>query len=139
MKLIEFHGSQFTKRETYAETPTGILLTLPAAWFREFEDGEQAFWDSMRHIKEEETLWYHTISSVPKQEVLYAYIVFGGKVQARLTVVDFLKNHTMSFQRNGGIAHFPDKNWALLTDPVKAPSDFFMRGFQGFRYSALIF
>lgn len=141
MKLIEFNGPHFEKRETFTDAPAAIAVTLPEAWFDDFEDGEDAFWRAMKHTDEsDDYIWNQTISSIPKHEVQYVYIVFKGKVQVRLSVIDFLRNHSMSYQRSGFIADFPNKNWVRLTGPVvKAPSDFLMRGFQGFRYTSFIF
>lgn len=141
MKLIEFNGPHFTKRESYADQPDGILVTLPEAWFDDFADGEEAFWRAMKAVDaEDDYIWHQTISSIPVHEVQFVYLVFRGKVQVRLSVVDYLRNQSMSFQRSGFIADFPNKNWVRLTGPVvRAPSDFLMRGFQGFRYTSFIF
>ena len=141
MKLIEFNGPHFTKRETYSDLPDAVAITLPERWFLEFADGEAAFWRAMAEVdKGEDYMWHQTIAAVPKCEVQYVYLVFKGKVQVRMTVVDYLRDTSMAFQRNGFVAEFPNKNWVRLTGPVvKAPADFFMRGFQGFRYTSLIF
>ena len=141
MKLIAFNGPTFTKRETFSDKPEGILVTLPEAWFKDFADGEAAFWRAMEHVdKDDEYIWHQTIGNVPTVETPFVYLVFRGKVQVRLSVIDYQRNVSMSFQRSGFVAEFPDKNWVRLTGPVvKAPSDFLMRGFQGFRYCNLIF
>jgi hypothetical protein len=141
MKLYEFKDSTFTKRETVTDMPEGIAVTLPEAWFKDFDDGELAFWRAMERVdKDEDYLWHQTISGIPKIEVPYLYLVFKGKVQVRMSVVDYLRNESMAFQRSGFVAEFPNKNWIRLTGPViKAPGDFLMRGFQGFRYTSLIF
>jgi hypothetical protein len=141
MKLIIFEGSTFRKVDTDFAQPDGILVTLPAAWFLDFADGEAAFWRAMEGVNETENyIWHQTIGNIPTIEVPHVYLVFGGKVQCRLTVIEYERNKSMSFQRNGFIADFPNKNWVLLTGPVvKAPSDFLMRGFQGFRYCKFIF
>lgn len=141
MKLYEFNGATFTKRETFTDQPEAIAITLPVAWFDDFKDGEASFWRQMKVVNDgDNDMWNQTISAIPKCEVPYVYLVFKGKVQVRLTVVDYLRNTSMSFQRHGFVADFKDKNWIRLTGPViKAPTDFLMRGFQGFRYTTLIF
>src|SRR4051812_27045856 len=112
MKLYTFNGPHFTKVETYTAQPDAIAVTLPEAWFDDFEDGEDAFWRAMKQVEEsDDYIWHQTIASVPKQEVLHVYLVFKGKVQVRLTVVDYLRNESMSFQRHGFVADFPNKNW----------------------------
>ncbi len=141
MKLIVFEGETFNKVDTQTAVPDAILVTLPEAWFADFADDEAAFWRAMRASDTcDDFIWHQTIGTIPTIDVPYVYLVFRGKVQCRLSVVEYKRNRSMAFQRNGFVAVFPNKNWVLLAGPVvKAPSTFLMRGFQGFRYCSLIF
>jgi len=140
MKLYIFDkDGYFEKRENYGK-PSGIAITVPARFFDEYPGGEKQFRYIIGLLNESGMKWGQTISGIPKLEVDYVYLVFGGKVKYRCSIHSFEKNVSKEFGDGGIVRCFNNKNWVNLIGPVeKAPSDFWMKGFQGFRYMDFIF
>lgn len=114
---------------------------MPARFFDLYPGGEKQFRHIMDMVDKHDTItWGQTISNIPKQPVIHCYLVFSGKVQYRLTIIDFEKNVSKEFNDGGLIRVFNNKNWANLCGPViAAPFDIPMKGFQGFRYTDDLF
>ncbi|HET6991016.1 MAG TPA: hypothetical protein VFJ43_06815 [Bacteroidia bacterium] len=84
--------------------------------------------------------WGQTIANIPTIDVLWCYIVFNGMVQYRMNIVNFERNASKEFNDGGIIRVFNNKNWINLTGPViKAPREIPWKGFQGFRYTEMLF
>lgn len=100
----------------------------------------------MEVMNDSEMIWHQTISGFPQYEILYCYLVFNGKVQYRCNIISYdegtkeftdprPKGETIDVVRYT----LKDKKWILLGAPVeKAPIEIPMTGFQGFRYSKLL-
>ena len=117
-----------------------IIITVPEKFFREYPGGESQFKEIMNRVDQGLTTWGQTISGIPKQEVQFVYLCYRGKIQLRLTLLNFEKNCSKSFGDGGIIRNFRNKNWANLCGPVVwAERDFPQRGFQGFRYTEFLF
>lgn len=122
------------------EKPEGILITMPVRFFSDYPGGEPQFRAIMDKLNKVDIPWGQTISSIPKHEVLYCYLVFGGKVQYRLNIMSYEKGTSKEFNDGGIIRVFRNKNWVNLCAPIiPAPIDIPMRGFQGFRYTEFLF
>ena len=122
--------------------PEGIIITMPSKFFDEYPNGEAGYRrivESMNRF--DDVMWGQTISAIPKHEVLYCYICFGGYVQYRFNIVDFEKSVSKEFNDGGIIRVFKNKNWVNLCGPVVKAKDceFAMKGFQGFRYTNILF
>lgn len=117
-----------------------IIITMPERFFKEYPNGEDGFKKVMGYVDEGKLTWGQTISGIPKQEVQFVYLCYRGKVQLRLTLVDFEKNVSKEFNDGGIARRFKNKNWANLCGPVVwADGDYPQRGFQGFRYTEFLF
>lgn len=141
MKLYCFNEDGYFEKIENGGKPAGIAITMPAKFFEEGVYTTETF-DRMMAIGNErgDFIWGQTISAIPQLEVEYVYLVFGGRVQYRLSILNYEKNATKQFDDGGIIRVFENKNWVNLCAPiVKAPFDFYMRGFQGFRYVDYLF
>ena len=123
----------------YQGPPESIVVTMPLAFFKEYTI--EKFEDEMAAMKTNSLVWYRVVKNLPKFQTLYCYIVYYNKIQWRTNILEFEKNMTRTFVRpEGGIRTFQNVNAILLCGPtIKAPIDFPMKGFQGFRYSEKIF
>lgn len=141
MKLYVFGEDGTFEKVENGGKPAGILLTIPEKFFDEIVDAMAYINRAMEADVPDGTVkWYNTISGIPKLPVDFCYLVFKGKVQYRLTIVDIQHHDIMTFQDEGGVRTFLNKKWIRLTGPAeKAPRDLWMRGFQGFRYADFIF
>jgi hypothetical protein len=122
-----------------ATRPEAIILTMPFAFFREYT--LERFEREMEAMKTNSLVWYRAVKNLPVYKTLYCYIVYYNKIQWRTNILEFEKNVTRTFSRPvGGERTFADCNMIALCGPtIKAPTDYEMKGFQGFRYSQIIF
>lgn len=140
MKLYCFNDTPYFEKVENGGMPAGILITMPAKFFEEAYTPDTFTRIMAIGNEREDFVWGQTISAIPTLEVEYVYLVFGGKVQYRLSILNYERNVTKRFDDEAVTRVFENKNWVNLCAPiVKAPSDFFMRGFQGFRYADFIF
>lgn len=118
----------------------GIIVTLPARFFVEYT--MERYKRDLENMSQDETfIWYRVMKNLPKQDFLYVYTIYEGKVQHRTNFAGLERNKTMTFSRpEGGTRTFKNANAILLAGPViMAPYDIPMKGFQGFRYTAKLF
>jgi hypothetical protein len=117
-----------------------IILAMPAAFFKEYT--------MERFLKDVEGMntidgyvWYMVRKNLPKIITKYCYWIIDGKIRYRMEISHFEVGHDYAFTRkNGGTRHFICANCIVLQGPViEAPYEIPMRGFQGFRYTELIF
>ena len=117
-----------------------IILAMPAKFFKEYT------WE--RFLKDIEGMntidnysWYMIRKNLPKIITPYCYWIIDGKVKYRMEISHFEVNQDYAFSRPKGVLkHFIGANAIVLRGPViEAPYDIPMRGFQGFRYTELIF
>lgn len=79
-------------------------------------------------------------SGIPKIKVQYCYVIWGGKVQYRCDIKEFMADITGDFSDGGVVRSFHNRNLCVLHGPtIRAPYDIPMKGFQGFRYSPFLF
>jgi len=119
------------------ERPEGIIKTMPMKFFEDFgglERFDRAFMDYCN--SSDRAFWYFNLSSKPKYEVLYFYILFDGAVRYRANILDYLPEQEMPVA--GGVMWA--KCWVRVCAPViKATEPFPKKGFQGFRYTEKLF
>lgn len=127
----------------YREPAEAIILTMPVAFFNDrkmtYDEFRPVFEEALR---DEDGIWNFLKSNLPTQDVAFVYIVFDGKVQYRTNLVCYQRNIAMSFDDapDGIVREFPPSNWILLSGPaMRAPYDIPMKGFQGHRYSKMLF
>lgn len=121
-------------------SPDAIIITVPMAFAKEYPGGWPAFEKQLEYIDRGRLTWWNTIASIPKHRVEFVYLIYDGHLQCRLTAMTFQKNVTKSFTDGGVERIFEHKNWVQLCGPViKNPEVQPMRGFQGFRYTELLF
>jgi hypothetical protein len=117
-----------------------IIATLPPAFFKEYtlERFENEM-EKMNH--DDEMIWFMVLKNLPKVQTPYFYFLYDGKIRYRADISQLIRNSTMRFARaDGNLKTFANKNFVQLIGPtVRAPYDIPMRGFQGFRYSELLF
>lgn len=128
------------------EKPEAIVLTIPQGFLKDYPGGEERFHRVMGAVNEGAMIWNQTISAFPKHEVLYCYLTMNGKIAYRCNIAgyDFGTKEFHDPQPKGETLHvvrrvLSDKRWVLLCGPVeKAPVEIAYKGFQGFRYSQLL-
>jgi len=79
-------------------------------------------------------------SGIPTKKVTWCYIIWGGKVQYRCDIKEFIAGCTGEFSDGGVVRTFKNRNLCVLQGPtIPAPHDISQKGFQGFRYSPFLF
>lgn len=112
-----------------------IIKTFPVVFFRELSLRE--FVRQWRSINQDGSCWVCPMPAVPRQEVLYCYIVIGNRIRYRCNISHFEPGGERIFSDG---RRFTAKAWMVLTAPVvKPPHKIKKRGFQGFRYSEFLF
>jgi len=123
--------------------PDGILITLAQGNIDDLGGIKpiERFWESMNNI--DDRYWEHGLANKPIHEVLYCYMVYGGYVQYRFNIAVITGRAIKNFRNNtkgGGFRSIKRKAWMTLTAPViKAPPGIVRKGFQGFRYTPILF
>ena len=127
------------KLSTLIESPDAIIVTLPKRFFEEYNHAR--YLEDIQRMNTADGTWYRAVKNLPKQDVLYVYVIIDNKVSHRTNLVEYQRNKTYTFPRpEGGSRTFENKNWIITCGPViMAPDDIPMKGFQGFRYSAKLF
>jgi hypothetical protein len=127
----------------FQEPPDALILTMPVAWFKErnmtYADFCRKFEADM---KDEDTYWNYRKTNLPTQDVAFIYLVFDGFVQYRANFVSYERNVAKAFDDtpDGIVRQFPPSNWILFCGPaISAPFDIPMKGFQGHRYTKILF
>lgn len=117
------------------------MINVPQSFFQEYPGGREEYLGVMLELVHHgHTPWYNTIANIPRQQVVYCYLVFDGRVQLRANIMEFMPKTDMRFNDGGKWRTFKNKNWCVLTGPiVKAPMDIPQRGFRGFRYCEQLF
>jgi len=118
------------------ERPEAIIKTMPlvAIWQ---EQKPREFLASLKRVNAGDEIWLAPLPTVPKIEVLYFYFLIKGRVRYRLNISHYEDGGTRTFS-DGRV--WTAKTWAVLTGPVvRPPHKVEMRGFQGFRYSGVLF
>lgn len=140
MKLYVFDDSGTFRKVENGGKPYAIALTVPVRFFEDYSGGLAQFQYIMGILEEAGMTWHNTISAKPKMDVDYCYLVYDGKVQLKLLILGFETGKSRTFIEEDIERFFPNKNWVNLIGPVdKAPRDYYMKGFQGFRYTDFIF
>ncbi|MGI8601063.1 MAG: hypothetical protein ACR2KB_17555 [Chitinophagaceae bacterium] len=125
-------------KKTISEPPIGILLTMPKAFFEDRKMTEEQFKEVFeRFMQMEDGIWNFRKKTLPTQDVIYCYMVFGGKVQFKVNIVGYERDVAKTFHdaADAKPRHFQKSNWIILAGPaVKPPQEIPMKGFQGFRY-----
>lgn len=119
-----------------------ILLTIGKKVFDLYPKGEM----QVRKLLEGMNITdrYHWCqlcgSGIPRVVVPYCYLVFSGKVQYRCDIKGYGKNVTQEFNDTGITRVMHNCNLVYIHGPViAAPHDIPMKGFQGIRYTELLF
>jgi hypothetical protein len=123
--------------------PVGILKTMSAKFFEEYPGGEEEFRRSFELMdSDDKQTWHLLIGAIPKIDVEFCYVTFGGKIQYRATILQYRKvsGGKVVFTDGGKERHLRARYLIQLCGPViKAPTDMPKKGFQGFRYTDFIF
>ena len=132
---------EFTRTEENA-----IMINVLDAFFKhdgkikgDREEAFRRFYESMGELPgvNDDSCFYHFISTVPTLEVQYVYVCFKGKIQYKALLVQFLKNQPVMLPT---YQHPMPRNWCITTGPVvKAPFELTQKGFRGFRYCKELF
>jgi hypothetical protein len=112
-----------------------IVKTFPRVFFREVTP-RQFVRDFIGMNDHDGWIWAVPMSTLPKQQVCHCFIVIDNHVKYRAQVVDFVPGYEVTIR--GTTIH--PKYWMILTAPVvRAPRKIQYRGFQGFRYTEMLF
>lgn len=118
--------------------PIGIIVTFPRVFFEEVSTASFVREFLGMNNPDYEGYWLCKIGSIPRQEVLYCYIIINNRIRYRANIAGFEPGGPQQF--DGRLSGKPRihtaKAWMQLTGPiVKAPYRMEKRGFQGFRYT----
>ncbi len=117
-------------------------MTLGVNFFKMYPGGEPQVRKILENLNNsDDNHWCQLCGSgIPKLKVEWAYLVWNGKIQYRLDVERYGRNETGSFNDGGITRRYRNCNWVYMIGPViQAPYDIPMKGFQGFRYTEIIF
>lgn len=118
------------------EKPEGIIITVSQSMIG--VNGYRQWLHNFLHaMRQDEWIYSFRAATKPKQDVLYVYLCIGNRIRYRALYV-----------RSTGacLKHFSDgrtlegKAWVEVCGPVvRAPKAIHMTGFQGFRYTPMLF
>lgn len=123
------------------ERPEAIIITMSALNVKEWGGCEQLnrFFSIHYGTANDRTFWYRLGRSLPRfQNLLYIYLVFANRIQWRFNLVSF--EHTdgvMLYNPHKG-DHLCTGNHVIMTGPA-VKMDIPFKGFQGFRYTPVIY
>ncbi len=119
--------------------PDAIIVTLPAKFFE--EQNHAAYLKELQDVNDKDHIWYRVCKNLPKHDVLYVYTIIDNKIHHRAQFAGIERNKDYYFSRPGGqVKVFKNANAILTCGPViMAPHDIVMKGFQGFRYTQILF
>lgn len=118
------------------EPPDAIIITISAEMLKEkgLRKWLRSFLETMS--REDWTYWMRQ-GAKPKHSILWVYLCIGNKVRYRANFVMSEGPGEMKF--SDGTKMFA-KAWIVMAGPVvKAPGEFPMKGFRGFRYTQKLF
>lgn len=119
-----------------------IVLTLGQNFLNKmYPGGRAAVIKALERTENGEYQWMQFCGSgVPAVAVEFCYLAWDGKIQYRLTVVEYQKNITGRFCDGGVERSFDNRNLIVMTGPaIKAPRDIDFKGCQGLRYTEFLF
>lgn len=120
-----------------------IMLTLGQDFLHKmYPGGEKKVREMLERMNESDGYkWMQFCGSgIPTIKVQWCYVVWGGKVQYRCDIKEFIGGCTGTFNDGGVERSFNNRNLCVLQGPtITAPYDIPQKGFQGFRYSPFIF
>ena len=118
------------------------MLTLGQSFLNNmYPGGREAVIKSLERTDDGSYQWMQFCGSgVPAKEVEFCYLVWDGKVQYRLSVVEYQKKITGKFADGGVVRSFKNRNLVIMSGPcIKAPYNIPQKGFQGIRYTEFLF
>lgn len=119
-----------------------IMLTLGKNFLDNvYPGGREAIIKALERCENGDYQWMQFCgSSVPSTACELCYLIWDGKVQYRLTIVEYQKDVSGKFADGGVVRSFNNRNLIIMTGPViKAPYDISFKGFQGIRYTEFLF
>ncbi len=119
-----------------------IMLTLGQKFFKLYPGGERQVRRQLERMNNSDNYYWMQLcgSGVPKVKVDYCYLVFNGKVQYRCDIVKYSKRESGEFTDGGITRVYSNKNMVYLQGPtITAPCEIPFKGFQGIRYTELLF
>lgn len=119
-----------------------IMLTLGQDFLNKvYPGGREAIIKALERCEEGEYQWMQFCGSgIPEKQVEFCYLIWDGKVQYRLSIVEYQRQVSGGFADSGVMRRFKKRNLVIMTGPViKSPFDIPKKGFQGFRYTEFLF
>lgn len=123
------------------EQPDAIIVTLPARFFTEYS--HEKYLEEIKRMQDPDDpiVWYRVCKNLPIHDVAYVYTIIDNKIHHRAQFCGLIRNQTLHFPRPaGGRRTFENANAIMTTGPIVfPPHEIPMRGFQGFRYTKMLF
>jgi len=118
--------------------PEAIIITLSQKTIQERRGGYRqilAEWQSCS----DEWFWYYKCGNAPIMPVTTVYWVILGRIRWKCLLIDILKDTSVQFSNQSEQIYA--KAWLQLTDfePLPRRQQIPRKGFQGFRYSPILF
>ena len=115
------------------EPPTGIIRTLPSLYADPKSPGCRQYRATMSRMERDaDATMAIALAQQPKQDVLHLYLVIGGRIDARFTLVCYESGD----QRECWDRTIRQpKVWAICAGLERPPHEIPYKGFQGMRYT----
>lgn len=117
------------------EKPIGIIITWSLKMLTEGGNSMRGFMKAFEAMNDETTVWNQKCRNKPRHEVLYCYIIIGGRIMYRANVAGYETEPAEILKPNGITSVVTWPRLVLCAPVIKAPHKIPMRGFQGFRYT----
>ena len=117
------------------EQPEGIIVTISNSMLKK---GYRHWLKNFLNAMEQDDMTYWVkVGNKPKHDILYVYLLIGGKIRFRTNFV--MAEGAMEKEFDNGDTMF-SKAWIIITGKVTRPTTPIpMKGFQGFRYTQKLF
>jgi len=119
--------------------PQGIIKTLPIDFFDNYKNGGlSGFEKSFMGMNIYNYHWIFSLPGKPKYDVLYFYLLFNGAIRYRANIIGYEQIDEAVNCADGSSR--TAKIWVQVSSPIiKANPPITMKGFQGFRYTEMLF
>lgn len=124
------------------EQPEALIITVGAKMYGEngYRHWLKHFLEAMEPRHQTEMYYWFKQGNQPKNDksIRYVYLCIGGKIRYRVYYAGSHGEGSIQFDNKSEPMY--GKAWVLVAGPVeRAPMKIEMKGFQGFRYSEVLF
>lgn len=121
--------------------PDALIVTMSKQNVNEWGgvDVLDRFFQKQYGKENDATFWYKIGNNLPLHEVLFVYVVIHNKIRWRFNCVGYEDTESVILHKAGKPVEYSGKFVIITGVAIKAPEDIPYKGFQGFRYSNIIY